>query len=201
MLNEALTNKINSKLVPVTHAIYTVLFILIMYSTKTDIVKFICKHSLFIFTIGLVLVIYEFILYKISAYKVKDSDFPTTVNELIKKYNESNGKGIKVDLTTSLYSELRDRTFVNTIRLIVITVSPLVLIAIRDNLFNFTELMLEISGWFVLIVFIYLVFSAINFVLSSTWLFIKCKTTIVNAEYVGKVQARSDKEEDKKDEK
>ena len=61
--------------------------------------------------------------------------------------------------------------------------------------------MLEIASWFVLIVFTYLVFSAINFVISSTWLFIKCKTTIVNAEYVGKVQARSDKEEDKKDEK
>ena len=39
MVTETLMDEINSKLISVTHAIYTVLFILIMYSVKIDIVK------------------------------------------------------------------------------------------------------------------------------------------------------------------
>ena len=58
MVTETLMNEINSKLVSITHAIYTVLFILIMYSAKIDIVKFICKYVLAISIIVIVLFIY-----------------------------------------------------------------------------------------------------------------------------------------------
>lgn len=201
MLNEALTNKINSKLVPITHAIYTILFILILYSIKIDIVKLIYKYALAISIITMVLFIYEFILYRISAKKIKDSDSPATVDELIKQSYNSNGKGIKFDLNVTMYSELHDQAIFNIVKLGIINVSPLILMVVKVHLAYYSSLFFEIVGWFVLIVFIYLVFSTIHSVLSSTWLFIKCKTTIVSAEYVGKVQARSDSKEDKKDEK
>lgn len=201
MLNEALTNKIDSKLVPITHAIYTILFMLILYSTKIDIVKLIYKYALAISIITMVLFIYEFILYRISAKKIKDSDSPATVDELIKQSYNSNGKGIKFDLNVTMYSELHDQAIFNIVKLGIINVSPLILMVVKVHLAYYSSLFFEIVGWFVLIVFIYLVFSTIHSVLSSTWLFVKCKTTIVSAEYVGKVQARSDSKEDKKDEK
>lgn len=201
MLNEALTNKIDSKLVPITHALYTILFMLILYSTKIDIVKLIYKYALAISIITMVLFIYEFILYRISAKKIKDSDSPATVDELIKQSYNSNGKGIKFDLNVTMYSELHNQAIFNIVKLGIINVSPLILMVVKVHLAYYSSLFFEIVGWFTLIVFIYLVFSTIHSVLSSTWLFIKCKTTIVSAEYVGKVQARSDSKEDKKDEK
>lgn len=201
MLNEALTNKIDSKLVPITHALYTILFMLILYSTKIDIVKLIYKYALAISIITMVLFIYEFILYRISAKKIKDSDSPATVDELIKQSYNSNGKGIKFDLNVTMYSELHDQAIFNIVKLGIINVSPLILMVVKVHLAYYSSLFFEIVGWFTLIVFIYLVFSTIHSVLSSTWLFVKCKTTIVSAEYVGKVQARSDSKEDKKDEK
>lgn len=201
MLNEALTNKIDSKLVPITHALYTILFMLILYSTKIDIVKLIYKYALAISIITMVLFIYEFILYRISAKKIKDSDFPATVDELIKQSYNSNGKGIKFDLNVTMYSELHNQAIFNIVKLGIINVSPLILMVVKVHLAYYSSLFFEIVGWFTLIVFIYLVFSTIHSVLSSTWLFVKCKTTIVSAEYVGKVQAHSDSKEDKKDEK
>lgn len=202
MINEALTDKINSKLVPLTHAIYTVLFILIMYSAKINIVNFICKYSLAVSIIVIVLFIYEFILYKISDKKVKDSDSPTTVNELVKQYSNSNGKGVKFDTKINMYSELHDQAIINMLKLIIIVASASVISVVKDQSFNFSRLFIEIAGWFTLIVFVYLVFSAIHSLLSSTIFFIKCKNTVIEAEYIGKVKKSSDKkEEDKKDEK
>lgn len=198
---EALMDKINSKLVPITHAIYTILFMLILYSTKIDIVKLIYKYALVISIITLVLIVYEFILYRISAKKIKDSDSPATVDELIKQSYNSNGKDIKFDLNVIMYSELHDQAIFNIVKLGIINVSPLILMVVKVHLVYYSSLFFEIVGWFTLIVFIYLVFSTIHSVLSSTWLFVKCKTTIASAEYVGTVQAHSDKEEDKKDEK
>ena len=114
---EALMDKINSKLVPTTHAIYTILFMLILYSTKIDIVKLIYKYALVISIITLVLIVYEFILYRISAKKIKDSDSPATVDELIKQSYNSNGKDIKFDLNVIMYSELHDQAIFNIVKL------------------------------------------------------------------------------------
>lgn len=201
MITETLMDEINSKLVSVTHAIYTALFILIMYSAKIDIVKFICKYSLAISIIVIVLFIYEFILYKISDKKIKASDAPATVDELIKQTFNSNGKPIKVDLNVHMYSELHDQATINMLKLVLIVASALVIFTLKVQAINFSRLFIEIAGWFTLIVFIYLVFSTINSVLSSTILFTKCKNTVVKAEYVGKAKKISDKEEGKKDEK
>ena len=201
MITETLMDEINSKLVSVTHAIYTALFILIMYSAKIDIVKFICKYSLAISIIVIILFIYEFILYKISDKKIKASDAPATVDELIKQTFNSNGKPIKVDLNVNMYSELHDQATINMLKLVLIVASALVIFTLKVQAINFSRLFIEIAGWFTLIVFVYLVFSTINSVLSSTILFIKCKNTIVKAEYIGKAKKISDKEEDKKDEK
>lgn len=201
MVSEALMNKISSKLVPVTHAIYTALFILIMYSVKIDIVKFICKYRLVISIIAMVLFIYESILYGISAKKIKDSDAPATVDELIKQTFNSNGRGIKFDLKATMYSELHDQAIFNVVKLGVINVSPLGLMVVKVHLAYDSSLFYEIMGWIILIVFIYLVFSTIHSVLSSTWLFVKCKNTVVKAEYIVKAKKSSDKEDNKKDEK
>lgn len=201
MITETLMDKINSKLVSVTHAIYTALFILIMYSVKIDIVKFICKYILAISIIVIVLFIYEFILYKISDEKIKASDAPATVDELIKQTFNSNGKPIKVDLKVNMYSELRDQATINLLQLLLIVASALVIFTLKVQAINFSRLFIEIAGWFSLIVFVYLIFSAIHSLLSSTMLFIKCKNTVVKAEYIGKAKKSSDKEEDKKDEK
>lgn len=201
MITETLMDKINSKLVSVTHAIYTALFILIMYSVKIDIVKFICKYILAISIIVIVLFIYEFILYKISDEKIKASDAPATVDELIKQTFNSNGKPIKVDLKVNMYSELRDQATINLLQLLLIVASALVIFTLKVQAINFSRLFIEIAGWFTLIVFVYLIFSAIHSLLSSTMLFIKCKNTVVKAEYIGKAKKSSDKEEDKKDEK
>lgn len=201
MVTETLMNEINSKLISVTHAIYTALFILIMYSAKIDIVKFICKYVLAISIIVIVLFIYEFILYKISDEKIKASDAPATVDELIKQTFNSNGKPIKVDLKVNMYSELRDQATINLLQLLLIVASALVIFTLKVQAINFSRLFIEIAGWFSLIVFVYLIFSAIHSLLSSTMLFIKCKNTVVKAEYIGKAKKSSDKEEDKKDEK
>ncbi|QHJ84648.1 MAG: hypothetical protein [Caudoviricetes sp.] len=201
MITETLMDEINSKLVSVTHAIYTALFILIMYSAKIDIVKFICKYSLAISIIVIILFIYEFILYKISDKKIKASDAPATVDELIKQTFNSNGKPIKVDLNVNMYSELHDQATINMLKLVLIVASALVIFTLKVQAINFSRLFIEIAGWFTLIVFVYLVFSTINSVLSSTILFIKCKNTVVKAEYIGKAKKISDKEKDKKDEK
>jgi len=201
MVTETLMNEINSKLISVTHAIYTVLFILIMYSVKIDIVKFICKYVLAISIIVIVLFIYEFILYKISDEKIKASDAPATVDELIKQTFNSNGKPIKVDLKVNMYSELRDQATINLLKLLLIVASALVIFTLKVQAINFSRLFIEVAGWFSLIVFVYLIFSAIHSLLSSTILFIKCKNTVVKAEYIGKAKKISDKEKDKKDEK
>lgn len=201
MITETLMDEINSKLVSVTHVIYTALFILIMYSAKIDIVKFICKYSLAISIIVIVLFIYEFILYKISDKKIKASDAPATVDKLIKQTFNSNGKPIKVDLNVHMYSELHDQATINMLKLVLIVASALVIFTLKVQAINFSRLFIEIAGWFTLIVFIYLVFSTINSVLSSTILFTKCKNTVVKAEYVVKAKKISDKEEGKKDEK
>lgn len=201
MVTETLMDEINSKLVSITHAIYTVLFILIMYSAKIDIVKFICKYVLAISIIAIVLFIYEFILYKISDKKIKTSDAPATVDELIKQTFNSNGKPIKVDLNVNMYSELNDQATINMLKLVLIVASALVIFTLKVQAINFSRLFIEIAGWFTLIVFVYLIFSAIHSLLSSTILFIKCKNTVVKAEYIGKAKKISDKEEDKKDEK
>lgn len=201
MVTETLMDEINSKLISVTHAIYTVLFILIMYSVKIDIVKFICKYVLAISIIVIVLFIYEFILYKISDKKIKASDAPATVDELIKQTFNSNGKPIKVDLNVNMYSELRDQAIFNLLKLVLIVASALVIFTLKVQAINFSRLFIEVAGWFSLIVFVYLIFSVIHSLLSSTILFIKCKTTVVKAEYIGKAKKISDKEEDKKDEK
>ena len=201
MVTETLMNEINSKLISVTHAIYTVLFILIMYSVKIDIVKFICKYVLAISIIVIVLFIYEFILYKISDKKIKTSDAPATVDELIKQTFNSNGKPIKVDLKVNMYSELRDQATINLLKLLLIVASALVIFTLKVQAINFSRLFIEVAGWFSLIVFVYLIFSAIHSLLSSTILFIKCKNTVVKAEYIGKAKKISDKEKDKKDEK
>lgn len=198
---EALIDKINSKLVPVTHAIYTVLFILIMYSAKIDIVKFICKYALAISIIVIVLFIYESILYRISDKKIKASDAPATVDELIKQAFNSNGKPIKVDLNVNMYSELHDQATINMLKLVLIVASASVIFVLKVQAINFSRLFIEIAGWFNLIVFVYLIFSVIHSLLSSTMFFIKCKNTVVKAEYIGKAKKISDKEEDKKDEK
>lgn len=201
MVTETLMNEINSKLVSITHAIYTVLFILIMYSAKIDIVKFICKYVLAISIIVIVLFIYEFILYKISDKKIKTSDAPVTVDELIKQTFNSNGKPIKVDLNVNMYSELNDQATINMLKLVLIVASALVIFTLKVQAINFSRLFIEIAGWFSLIVFVYLIFSVIHSLLSSTILFIKCKNTVVKAEYIGKAKKISDKEKDKKDEK
>lgn len=201
MVTETLMDEINSKLVSITHAIYTVLFILIMYSAKIDIVKFICKYVLAISIIAIVLFIYEFILYKISDKKIKTSDAPATVDELIKQTFNSNSKPIKVDLNVNMYSELNDQATINMLKLVLIVASALVIFTLKVQAINFSRLFIEIAGWFTLIVFVYLIFSAIHSLLSSTILFIKCKNTVVKAEYIGKAKKISDKEEDKKDEK
>lgn len=201
MVTETLMDEINSKLVSITHAIYTVLFILIMYSAKIDIVKFICKYVLAISIIVIVLFIYEFILYKISDKKIKTSDAPATVDELIKQTFNSNGKPIKVDLNVNMYSELNDQATINMLKLVLIVASALVIFTLKVQAINFSRLFIEIAGWFTLIVFVYLIFSAIHSLLSSTILFIKCKNTVVKAEYIGKAKKISDKEKDKKDEK
>lgn len=201
MVTETLMNEINSKLVSITHAIYTVLFILIMYSAKIDIVKFICKYVLAISIIVIVLFIYEFILYKISDKKIKTSDAPATVDELIKQTFNSNGKPIKVDLNVNMYSELNDQATINMLKLVLIVASALVIFTLKVQAINFSRLFIEIAGWFSLIVFVYLIFSVIHSLLSSTILFIKCKNTVVKAEYIGKAKKISDKEKDKKDEK
>ena len=201
MVTETLMEEINSKLVSVTHAIYTVLFILIMYSAKIDIVKFICKYVLAISIIVIVLFIYEFILYKISDEKIKASNAPATVDELIKQTFNSDGKPIKVDLNVNMYSELHDQAIINLLKLVLIVASALVIFTLKVQAINFSRLFIEIAGWFTLIVFVYLVFSAIHSLLSSTILFLKCKNTVVKAEYIGKAKKISDKEEDKKDEK
>lgn len=201
MITETLMDEINSKLVSVTHAIYTALFILIMYSAKIDIVKFICKYASFISVIALVLFIYESILYGISAKKIKDSDSPATVDELIKQFFNSNGKGIKFDMSVNMYSELHDQAILNIVKLGVINVSPLGLMVVKVHLAYNSSLFYEIMGWIILIVFIYLVFSTIHSVLSSTILFIKCKNTVVKAEYIGKAKKSSNEKKDKKDEK
>ena len=166
MISEALMDKIDSKLLPVTHAIYTVLFILIMYSAKIDIVKFICKYALAISIIAMVLFIYESILYGISSKKINDSDSPATVDELIKQSYNSNGKGIKFDLNVTMYSELHDQAIFNIVKLGVINVSPLGLTVVKVHLAYASSLFYEIMGWIILIVFIYLVFSTIHSVLS-----------------------------------
>lgn len=201
MITETLMDEINSKLVSVTHATYTVLFILIMYSAKIDIVKFICKYVLAISIIVIVLFIYEFILYKISDEKIKASDAPATVDELIKQTFNSNGKPIKVDLNVNMYSELHDQATINMLKLVLIEASALVIFTLKVQAINFSRLFIEIAGWFTLIVFVYLIFNAIHSLLSSTILFIKCKNTVVKAEYIGKAKKSSNKEEDKKDEK
>lgn len=201
MVTETLMDEINSKLVSITHAIYTVLFILIMYSAKIDIVKFICKYVLAISIIVIVLFIYEFILYKISNKKIKTSDAPATVDELIKQTFNSNGKPIKVDLNVNMYSELNDQATINMLKLVLIVASALVIFTLKVQAINFSRLFIEIAGWFSLIVFVYLIFSVIHSLLSSTMFFIKCKNTVVKAEYIGKAKKSSDKEEDKKDEK
>lgn len=201
MITETLMDEINSKLVSITHAIYTVLFILIMYSAKIDIVKFICKYVLAISIIVIVLFIYEFIIYKISDKKIKTSDAPATVDELIKQTFNSNGKPIKVDLNVNMYSELHDQATINMLKLVLIVASALVIFTLKVQAINFSRLFIEIAGWFTLIVFVYLIFSAIHSLLSSTILFIKCKNTVVKAEYIGKAKKISDKEKDKKDEK
>lgn len=201
MITETLMDEINSKLVSVTHAIYTALFILIMYSAKIDIVKFVCKYSLAISIIVIVLFIYEFILYKISDKKIKASDAPATVDELIKQTFNSNGKPIKVDLNVNMYSELHDQATINMLKLVLIVASALVIFTLKVQAINFSRLFIEIAGWFTLIVFVYLVFSTIHSVLSSTILFIKCKNTVVKAEYIGKAKKSSNEEKDKKDEK
>ena len=201
MVTETLMDEINSKLVSITHAIYTVLFILIMYSAKIDIVKFICKYVLAISIIVIVLFIYEFILYKISDKKIKTSDAPATVDELIKQTFNSNGKPIKVDLNVNMYSELHDQATINMLKLVLIVASALVIFTLKVQAINFSRLFIEIAGWFTLIVFVYLVFSTIHSVLSSTILFIKCKNTVVKAEYIGKAKKSSNEEKDKKDEK
>lgn len=196
---EALMNKITSKLVPVTHAIYTILFILIMYSAKVDVVKFICKYDLIVSIIVIVLFIYEFVLYKISDIKIKASDSPATVDELIKQSFNSNGKSIKFDLKANMYSELHDQATINMLKLIIIVASALVLFTLRVQAIYFSRLFIEIAGWFTLIIFVYLIFSVIHSLLSSTMLFIKCKNTVVKAEYIGKVKKGSDKEKDNKE--
>lgn len=201
MITETLMDEINSKLVSVTHAIYTALFILIMYSAKIDIVKFVCKYSLAISIIVIVLFIYEFILYKISDKKIKASDAPATVDELIKQTFNSNGKPIKVDLNVNMYSELHDQATINMLKLVLIVASASVIFVVKVQSINFSRLFIEIAGWFTLIVFVYLVFSTIHSVLSSTILFIKCKNTVVKAEYIGKAKKSSNEEKDKKDEK
>lgn len=201
MVTETLMDEINSKLVSITHAIYTVLFILIMYSAKIDIVKFICKYVLAISIIVIVLFIYEFILYKISDKKIKTSDAPATVDELIKQTFNSNGKPIKVDLNVNMYSELNDQATINMLKLVLIVASALVIFTLKVQAINFSRLFIEIAGWFSLIVFVYLIFSVIHSLLSSTMFFIKCKNTVVKAEYIGKAKKISDKEKDKKDEK
>lgn len=201
MITETLMDEINSKLVSVTHAIYTALFILIMYSAKIDIVKFVCKYSLAISIIVIVLFIYEFILYKISDKKIKASDAPATVDELIKRTFNSNGKPIKVDLNVNMYSELHDQATINMLKLVLIVASASVIFVVKVQSINFSRLFIEIAGWFTLIVFVYLVFSTIHSVLSSTILFIKCKNTVVKAEYIGKAKKSSNEEKDKKDEK
>lgn len=201
MVTEILMNEINSKLISVTHAIYTVLFILIMYSVKIDIVKFICKYVLAISIIVIVLFIYEFIFYKISDEKIKASDAPATVDELIKQTFNSNGKPIKVDLNVNMYSELRDQATINLLQLLLIVASALVIFTLKVQAINFSRLFIEVAGWFTLIVFVYLIFSAIHSLLSSTILFIKCKNTVVKAEYIGKAKKSSNEKKDKKDEK
>lgn len=201
MITETLMDEINSKLVSVTHAIYTALFILIMYSAKIDIVKFVCKYSLAISIIVILLFIYEFILYKISDKKIKASDAPATVDELIKQTFNSNGKPIKVDLNVNMYSELHDQATINMLKLVLIVASASVIFVVKVQSINFSRLFIEIAGWFTLIVFVYLVFSTIHSVLSSTILFIKCKNTVVKAEYIGKAKKSSNEEKDKKDEK
>lgn len=201
MVTETLMDEINSKLVSITHAIYTVLFILIMYSAKIDIVKFICKYVLAISIIVIVLFIYEFILYKISDKKIKTSDAPATVDELIKQTFNSNGKPIKVDLKVNMYSELRDQATINLLKLLLIVASALVIFTLKVQAINFSRLFIEIAGWFTLIVFVYLIFSVIHSLLSSTMLFLKCKNTVVKAEYIGKAKKSSNREENKKDEK
>ena len=201
MITETLMDEINSKLVSVTNAIYTVLFILIMYSAKINIVKFICKYALAISIVVIVFFIYEFILYRISDKKIKASDAPATVDELIKQTFNSKGKPIKVDLNVNMYSELHDQATINMLKLVLIVASALVIFTLKVQAINFSRLFIEIAGWFNLIVFVYLIFSVIHSLLSSTWLFVKCKTTVVKAEYIGKAKKISDKEEDKKDEK
>ena len=100
-----------------------------------------------------------------------------------------------------MYSELNDQATINMLKLVLIVASALVIFTLKVQAINFSRLFIEIAGWFTLIVFVYLIFSAIHSLLSSTILFIKCKNTVVKAEYIGKAKKISDKEKDKKDEK